>query len=295
MSDLFQRALDRLRRLFASEPAAAERPPELVVSMATSGDSDAWIVPSDSGDGAPTRPAAEPPAIPPAIEEEPGRGQFLLTVDDAGQFLVATGSWLSLGHVRAGEADLRFLADVGPIHAVLRRSESLRSGPSWRLAAHGAESVLVEGEAVGPEGCTLHEGDAIRLGDNLHLRFRAPDPASHTVLLELHHGAECCGARTVVLFGEGAGGRLRIGAAGQRHITVPNLDHEIELVRDGERLQVVCEAGVRGGAESWTEGFSLPCPPTRRVDLSIGRSKDGRPPFSLALDPVTGTGEERAR
>ncbi len=111
-----------------------------------------------------------------------------------------------------------------------------------------------------------------------------PDPASQTALLELQKGVECAGARTVVLFAEGEGGRLRIGPATQRHIRVASLEHEITLVRRDQRLYVSCEATIRG-AEAGERGFSLPCPPPQRFDLSIGKPEGARPPFGLAIGP----------
>jgi len=209
---------------------------------------------------------------------------FLLSVDDAGQFLIVPGARVSLGHLRSGEADLLFLAGVGAVHAHLERTESLSGGPSWSLHPVASERSFVNGQGIaGPT--RLVSGDHVRLGENLSFSVQRPDPASHTIFLELLHGLECSGAKRIVLFGEGEGGRLRIGAAAQRHVRVANLEHEILLVHQAGRLFVHCEAGVEGLDGSGEEGVSLPCPPPQRFDLSIGKPKGSHPPFGLAFEP----------
>ena len=209
---------------------------------------------------------------------------FLLSVDDAGQYLIVPGERVSLGHLRSGVADLLFLADVGAVHAHLERTESLADGPAWSLHPVERERSFVNDKAI--TGATrLKPGDTVRLGENLCFAVRQPDPASHTILLELQCGAECAGAKRVVLFGEGAGGRLRIGAAANRHVRVANLEHEITLVHRAGRLYVQCKAGVQGAETVGAEGVSLPCPPPQRFDLSIGKPEGSRPPFGLAFEP----------
>jgi hypothetical protein len=212
--------------------------------------------------------------------------QFLLTVDDAGQFLVALADGLTIGHARARAADLPFLADVGERHARLERCESLREGSSWSVVGLGRERVALDGRVLGAEGARLRDGQRLRLADNLELVFRVPDPASATVLLQAEHGVECQGARTIVLFASGAGGRLRIGAAAQRHVRVAALEHEIVLEREGCVLAVRCAAGVVAAAGRREERFELALPPSGRVDLWIGHSTGGRPPFALSIAPV---------
>lgn len=209
---------------------------------------------------------------------------FLLSVDDAGQYLVVSGERVSLGHLRAGVADLLFLAGIGPLHAYLERTESLSEGPVWSLVpVRGERSAVNEVEVL--VATRLRPGDVVRLGENLAFRIQRPDPASHTALLELLSGAECAGAKHVVLMGAGPGGRLRIGAAANRHVRVANLEHEITLFVEGGRLFLQCESEVRG-AEAGEGGFSLPLPPPQRFDLSVGKPAGSRPPFGLAIEPT---------
>ena len=211
---------------------------------------------------------------------------FLLTVDDAGQYLVALPDRLVLGHMEGGLADLPFLADVGARHAVLQRRRSFRAGTTWSIAPFLSDgdrrvdrvrvgSREVEGET------TLADGDEVRLGDAFAFLFRVPDPASSSVLLELKDEAECGGASRILLLDAGEGGVLRIGSSLHRHVRVPNLEHEVTILREEGRLLVRC-AGGTGEAE---EGLSVPRPVLRRLDLVLGKPVQGRPPFGISIAP----------
>jgi hypothetical protein len=292
MSDL----RDRLRRLWtklrgSAEPEPVAEPPEqdarpardlasaLKAERARSGSDD----PGTAREGEDERGMRVARPEPPADAERPRR--FVLSVDDVGQYLVVTGARVTIGHLEAARADLPFLADVGDLHAELIRSDSLREGPGWWIGGIGSERVRAAGRVLGADGWRLADGDLVRLGENLGFRLIVPDPASHTVLLDLV-GVDCAGAVRVVLFGDGEGGRLRIGSQGQRHIRVPNLEHEISLVRREDRLLVCCEGPIRGGGESADGIYQLPLPPERRIDLQLGHSQGGRPPFGLGIAPA---------
>ena len=292
MSDWFERLTRRLRGLFVHpvEESVPEPEPKATPSRTTlyrhpAGAEGSNVFRSPSlRRGAPPGTGTASPR--PGEEARPGpRPRFLLSVDGAGQTLVIGGDRITIGHLRVGRADLPFLADVGAMHAELVRMESLREGSVWSIRPLGGEKVWVGERRIREEGCMLSEGVHVKLGENLVFRFAMPDDASRTVLLQILTAAECAGAKTVALFGEGDGGRLRIGAAEKRHIRVPNLEHEISIVRQGERLFIRCEAGVSRPEESTTDDFSLPFPPPQRIDLQVGTSRGGRPPFSLALSP----------
>jgi hypothetical protein len=90
----------------------------------------------------------------------------------------------------------------------------------------------------------------------------------------------------VLLLGEGEGGRLRIGAAAERHVRVANLETEIEIMKLGPRIFVRCDAPLRSTAGTEKEGFSIPCPPPRRFDLTCGTNRGSRPPFGVVIAPV---------
>jgi hypothetical protein len=274
MPSLSERLARLVRLILGADPFPALRPAH---------EESGFVAASAAGSRGP-EPRRPTPPRPAAVRTPDPR--FLLSVDDAGEFLVVASARATIGHLSAGRADLGFLADVGALHAELERTLSLREGPRWRIAPVGGERVRIGGVELGPEGAQLAEGERVELGPNLAFRFRLPDPASHTATLDLERGAECGGARSILLLGEGEGGRLRIGAGVERHVRVPTLAHEITIVREGEDLFVRCAAGVRAARSEHEGRFRLPCPPPQRVDLWIGRSEGGRPPFGLAIAPL---------
>jgi hypothetical protein len=216
----------------------------------------------------------------------PRPDRALLTVDDAGDFLLVAGDDVLVGHARGARADVPVLADVGLEHARLARRDSLTGGSRWVLVPLGVERVARNAERLRAPA-ELADGDELLLGTNLRVLYRQPDPASATAVLDLLGGIDCLGAAHVVLFAPGPGGRLRVGARGARHVRVPGLEPGFELDRDAEGLRVTAPAGVAsGGGERRTE-LVLPFPPTARVDLVVGPpAAGGRPPFSFALAPV---------
>jgi len=208
---------------------------------------------------------------------------FLLSVDDAGAYLVALREELVLGHLQ-GDADLPFLADIAVRHALLRRRTSFAGGPTWRIEPIAGECARVAG-ALLVEPRDLASGDEVELARNLAFRFSLPDPASETAVLELLGGTECAGATHVILFAEGPGGRIGIGASRERHVRVPRPELELVLFWQAGRLFLVSEARI-SGAERNEAGISLPCPPARRCVASVAPESSSRAPFGLAIEPA---------
>ncbi len=211
---------------------------------------------------------------------------FVLSVDELGSFLVVPGSDAVVGHVRAGEADLPFLADVGSRHARLHRESSFRTGSTWRITPLFGEEVVVNGDEVGPDGKSVSHGDQVRLGVNLAFRFLRPEPASTTAVLELGSGAECRGCSGVVLIGEGPEGGLRIGRGSRSHLVAEGLQEDLSLELEGGVLQLRCAEGVRAGERPCGDSVRLSVPPPQRVDVYVGESVEGRPPFAIAIRPL---------
>lgn len=231
-----------------------------------------------------------------------GGRRFLLAVDDAGELLVAWGGEITLGHTRAGVADLPFLADLDPVHALLSRTESFHAGPTWRIEPAKHQRVAIGGQLVDPGGATLGDGDEVQLASNLAFRFRRPHPASGSALLELLHGAECEGARQVLLFAPGEAGRIRMSASRGRHLRVPRLSEEVSLWIDGEELVVEsrarlgargAEAAIQAPRDGAPGGLRVPCPPARRIDFDVGSATSSGPPLGFSVRPLErrGSGE----
>jgi len=238
--------------------------------------------------------AGSPAAADAGAEARPcGRGvRFHLAVDDGGEFLVASGSSLVLGHSRTRLADLPFLADVAPRHARLSCAESFHGGWVWTLESLAGNAATVDGAVVPPGGTELADGSEVALSQNLRFNVRVPDSASSSVVLELAAGAECSGAQRVLLIGPGPAGRVRIGARAGCTIPVAGLQHEIEMQLDGSRLRLVAPVGMRalGPGQSTASvlaepELALPCPPSVRIDVVLDAPLPGRPPFSLSIRP----------
>lgn len=248
-----------------------------------------------SGSGA--APPAHEPRVP-AKHGAPAPGgtrartealRFHLAVDDGGEFLVVCSASVTLGHARAGRADVPFLADIESRHARLVREESFHHGPTWRVEPVESAHVEVGDRPLSaPE--LLTDGDVVRLAPNLAFRFRLPEPSSTSAVLELFHGAESEGAVRVLLLAPGPSGRVRIGPRRLRHVPVAGLEHEVELSLVENALKIVCEGGVRVlGVDAADEAAiekCVPFPPTRRYDVSVNARPSQRPPFCLAIDPI---------
>jgi hypothetical protein len=217
-------------------------------------------------------------------------GRFLLAVDDGGEYFVASGTSLIIGHLRSPSADLPFLADVEAEHARLEIVDSFHSGPRWSLTALSRARILVGGRFLSDSPYLLSEDDLVQLAPNLSFRFRSPDPASASAVLDLLSGSDCQGARHVLLFAPGPGGRVRIAARLDRHIAVPELTQEITLELEASVLVVRCPGGVRvqGGVSSAgpDPALSLPCPPPQSISLTVGARPANRPPFGITVWPA---------
>jgi len=210
---------------------------------------------------------------------------FRLTVDDGGEFLVASAPALTLGHLRHPAADLPFLADVDDVHAELEAVESLSRGRTWNLRPIGASHVEIERERVGSTGRHLAHDDGVLLGGNLAFRFRQPDPSSSSAVLELQRGIECLGATNVLLMDAGPAGRVRIGPSRACHVCVTSFSVELRVVAGPEGLELM-RHDLEGQILS-TRGLRVPLPLVERVPVSVPRGDgSGRAPLLLTLSPV---------
>ncbi|MBK7877844.1 MAG: FHA domain-containing protein [Planctomycetes bacterium] len=232
----------------------------------------------------PQDPGVPAPAIRPAI-------LFHLAVDDGGEFLVASGARLVLGHLRSRVPDLPFLADVDGEHAELVLAESFHGGLRWRLVPKSPSATAkVNGLAIGSAGAVLADGDRVELARNLAFRFVASETASSSALLELEHGVECRGALRVLLVCPGAAGRVRIGPKRRRLISVPDLQCEVALELREERVRILCDGGMRHGSVTIPAApgaeLSIACPPTGPVDVHVCARPPARPPFLLLFRPL---------
>lgn len=229
--------------------------------------------------------------------------RFMASIDDAGDVAVISGSSVSIGHRAAGGCDLEFLGGVANDHGRLELEPSFYAGLVWTLRLHADSPVASVGgrDLKAGEAHSLLHGDEVRLGSAAEFRVRQPDAASASVILELVRGTEVDGARRVLLLAAGESARARIGSRGSRHLVVPGLEADIELLRpegagaDGkpraalDAVLLRCAAGVRlasGSPDGATE-WSTPLPLGGRVFLSSGADPGRLPPFGIALRPLS--------
>ncbi|MEE8466816.1 MAG: FHA domain-containing protein, partial [Planctomycetota bacterium] len=281
---------DQWRHSLAAADAAPERASGLTRLLAQMRDA------GGGGSEAQGEPGPAPRARPVArAPTTPGKAlRFQLAVDDGGEFLVVSGTRVTFGHARAQAADVPVLADIESVHALLEFGESFHGGPSWRIQALGRGAVDVNGRRI--EGSSdVRDGDLVQLAANLAFRFRRPEPASTSALLEFLHGAESEGAQRVLLLAAGPSGRVRIGPKSSRCIPVSGIEHEVELTLEPAAgpltLVVRCAGGVRVAgeddpAERAATERHVPCPPERRVDVVLGARPSQRAPFGLSLSPI---------
>jgi hypothetical protein len=216
--------------------------------------------------------------------------RFLLFVDDGGAYLAAVGPKVVVGHSRAHRADLVFLADVAPDHALLRYAgESFHGGATWRLEPLGRAQLSVDGEALPSCGRVLHHGDHVELAPTLGARFLLPDPASSSAVLELDAGTDCAGAGSILLVVPGAAGRIAVGARHHHHVRAPLGEATLELTYDAGRLRLACEQGLRPFGDVDTgplRELGLACPPGRSQSFRIGVVEPGARPLSITIAPL---------
>jgi hypothetical protein len=216
--------------------------------------------------------------------------RFHLAIDDGGEFLALLGARLVVGHARAGKADLPLLADLESEHAELSLCESFHAGPSWVLRPIGEHTVRVGGVLVGAEGAVLSDGAEIELASNARMRFRLPERASSTAILELLHGLESEGVARVLCFAPRTAGRVRIGPHVHRHVTVAGLEHEVVLLLDSDALTVSCAGGVhaRDSGEPAAVELRVLQPLSTPLDLVVNARPSQRLPFGITLRPIEG-------
>ncbi len=199
---------------------------------------------------------------------------------------------MTIGHARAGESDLPFLADIDPLHVRLVRTESFHAGPGWRIEPIRDQDIALGGELLDAGGGALLDGDEVQVSPNLAFVFRRPEAASGSAVLELLHGAECAGVRRVLLFATGEEGRVRIGPGRGRHLRARRLQDEVTLWIDGNELVVESAADLRADGDdvavqpagpSGPGGLRLPCPPIGRTGFTVGRGGPKGPPFGVSL------------
>lgn len=209
----------------------------------------------------------------PAVESVDSKGDtdrpragacFVLWIDGIGGYWLCCGDQVVIGQAEPGNrVDLPVLGDISRRHAVVHRD-----GEGYVLRSE--REVAVNGRP-GRE-LPLRDGDAIRLGRSVALRFRQPNPASLTARLEFTSFHRLpISVQSILLMDQ----NCVIADTTQAHIRGPGLMLPILLCRQGDSLW--CQ--VAGDVE--IDGQVRTC----RAPLQAG-SKVRVGEFSFSLESV---------
>ncbi len=192
---------------------------------------------------APPPPIARPTAPPAyaANEARPGDTpgvprRMLLRIDGVGSFLLVRGDRISIGRAGPGAtADVALVSDLSE-----RQADIVRAGEDYFVVSQSG----VELAGANTDHALLQDGDRIRLGKRIRLRFRRPSLKSSAALLDMGDGVrmenDC---RRVVLWS----GPVLIGGTKECHVTTPQSAEEYVLIERGGRIYVK-PMGPRGQA-----------------------------------------------
>jgi tetratricopeptide (TPR) repeat protein len=161
----------------------------------------------------------------------PGAGgplpkRLLLRIDGVGSFLLLRSERVSIGHAGPGAtADLPLVSDLAE-----RQAEVIRAGEDYFVVSSGG--VELADRRV--DYALLQNGDRVRLGKRIRLKFLRPSQKSATAVLELGDGVRTTtDCRRVILWS----GPLLMGSTSECHIPLAwSGGGAILLERDGRVL-----------------------------------------------------------
>lgn len=159
--------------------------------------------------------------------------RFLMWVDAVGGYLVCPSDEIIIGQAVPGaKADVPIFGDLSRKHAVIARDEE-----SYLLLPH-AKTWINQVET--PKPTLLHDGDEIRFGQSVEMRFRQPHPLSTTGRLEFisHHRTQPS-ADGVILMAN----TCILGPSMKNHIVCRKWEQDVVFVRQANRLKCHSSSG----------------------------------------------------
>jgi tetratricopeptide (TPR) repeat protein len=189
----------------------------------------------------------------------------VLWIDRVGGFWICLDASVSLGQAAPENVvDVPILGDLSRQHAQLRRD-----GEGYVLRSD--KDISVNGRAE--REVALRDGDQIRLGRNVGLRFAQPSPVSLTARIEfLTPHRLPLSVRAILLMDQ----TCVIGDSPQAHIQAPGLASPIVIYRQGDELWCQCNGEIQIDDKLHTG----------RAPLPVGaRAQAGD--FSFSLEAVT--------
>jgi len=150
----------------------------------------------------------------------------MLWVDGVGGFLTCFSVRVEIGQaVSETQVDVPLLGDLSRHHAVLERQDDVYliepHGPTW------VESRQIDKPRV------LADGDEIRLGDSVSMRFRQPHALSSTARIDFLSTHRTQPSADGVLL---MAGSCILGASDNCHVVCRHWQHEVVLVRQRQAL-----------------------------------------------------------
>lgn len=187
----------------------------------------AWLAlgaPAPPRIASPSWTPASPPAADAADVDPAGSGlqpsRFVLWVDGVGGFLVCLNDEVVIGQAASrSPVDVPLLADLSRRHAIIRREDHYLIEPLGEVA--------VEGRTI-RRTTVLAEGDEIRLGRSVLLRFRQPHALSATARLDwISSHRSQPSADAILLMAESC----VLGPKWQNHIVCRDWSRDVVLYR----------------------------------------------------------------
>jgi hypothetical protein len=196
------------------------------------------------------------------------RGRLILWVDGAGGYLVCLGSSVSVGQANPGSSvDIPILGDLSRNHAMF-----IRDGEGYLIKSD--REMSVNGRAA--RESSLRDGDVIRLGRSVEMKFSKPCPVSETARLVLvsRHRLHLSLAGILLM-----ADTCVLGQSSQTHVQVAGASGQAVLYRQGDTLW------CRGDGEILVDGQACQGRgplrlPSRAV---IGELSFSLEPLSLSL------------
>ncbi len=153
--------------------------------------------------------------------------RLILRIDGAGSYLLFRNDRISIGRAGPGaSADLQLISDLAD-----RQAEIIRAGEDYFVVSNNG--VELAGQQT--DHALLQDGDKIRLGKRIRLKFLRPSRKSTAAVLELGDGVRTTtDCRRAILWS----GPLLMGGTRECHLKLgPALGNAI-LVERGQRLYV---------------------------------------------------------
>jgi len=151
--------------------------------------------------------------------------RILLRVDGVGSFLLIRGDRVSIGRAGPGStADIQLVSDLAD-----RQAEIVRAGEDYFVVSQSG--VELAGSNV--DHALLQDGDRVRLGKRVRLKFKRPSLKSSAAVLELGEGVrmenDC---RRAVLWS----GPILLGGLKECHVPAPQIEGQYVLMERGGKM-----------------------------------------------------------